>query len=100
MISDLNENLVIMFLGFVVIFYQSSQGAGIWSYLSEIGNEVSLGISMLALNFTSIALGIPFFTMINDWGIEVVFIVFGGINVFNSLVLFVIMKETKGLSYE
>lgn len=94
------DNMDVLFMCLTVIFYQISTGAGVWTYLSEIGNEVSLGLAMLALNISTTALSIPANSMMDKWGVDGMFKFFAGLNFFCGLVLLFIMKETKGLTYE
>ena len=91
--------MLLTFCTFVVI-YQSTQGSGLFVYVSEIVvNEVAYGLAlftlMLSMTFQSM-----FATLLinNKWGLDVVFYGLGLFQLLPVIIFTFFMKETQGLS--
>jgi len=93
------ELVLLSFCTFVVI-YQSTQGSGLFVYVSEIVvNEVAYGLALFTLMLT-MTFQSMFATLLinNKWGLDIVFYALGLFQLL-PVTLFVFgLKETQGLS--
>lgn len=97
LIESLNLTLIAMIC--FVMTYQSTQGAVFFVYAAEVATGPAFGFSLMMMNFFLMAqtftVPILFDTAV---GVKGVFLGFGVFQLLVCLVLFLCLKETKGLT--
>ena len=85
-----------------VMAFEFGPGTVVWLYMSEICNDKAVSIAtLLNWTFNLIVSTVSPFGLNGSLKMQgMVFLVFGGVCAFSSIVIMLFMKETKGLSSE
>ena len=84
-----------------VIVFQATNGAAFWIYAAEVVHDSALGICVFTLQLTLLTQSLVSPSIIrSSFGVLGLFYFFCGFQAFTCTILFLFMKETKGLTTE
>ena len=99
-IVEAEGNLVLLSMCFFVISLQSSNGSAFWVYAAEVCCDAAMGVCLFVLWGILVIQSLLAETLIDLLSIQGLFYGLAGFQVVTCLVLFCVMKESKGLSAE
>jgi hypothetical protein len=88
---------VLAFVCIAVIAFQGSLGSASFPYAAEVMVDSALGAALTVLFGLQAIQSLVDPTIIGDLGISNTFYIFGGFQIVTVIILFLAMKETKGL---
>lgn len=91
-------DIVLVFMSACIIFFQSSNGSGMWVYCGEVVHEVAMGLVLLVAMTFLLLQSLVTNSIIDAIGVDGFFYIVGSFQLFICGVFFFCMKETKGLS--
>jgi hypothetical protein len=95
-----NGDLVLLFSCLLNIFFQCSSGAGFWIYQGEVASVKAASVCIFMIMGITLVQSTTAKSLINALGIDGMFYLFAGYQIFTVIVLFFCLKETKGLNLQ